>query len=964
MKTPLSSRNVRAILRGIGIAWIVLAACAANALAAADRPVWAASRVRGTPEPPPPFALERAFPGLTFTKPMEAATIPGTHRVLLLEQAGRLLSFDASDPAPNAETVLDLHDFEPRMRDAFALTFHPRFTENRFVYVMLAVLEGKNPTLENGSRIVRFTLPDTTPTRIDPRSGVTLLSWTSGGHNGCGIRFGPDGMLYISTGDAAPPEPPDAFQTGQNLDDLLCCILRIDVDRPRHGLGYGIPADNPFVHTAGARGEIWAYGLRNPWRIAFDRATGELYAGDVGWERWEMIHRIVRGGNSGWSITEATRQEVYPERKQGPTPIRPPLAAHPHEEAASITGGEFYHGKRHPELAGSYIYADWQMGTFWALRAEGDRVLSSREIARSALMPVGFATLPDDEILACDHAGGGLWRLVPNTAAGKSARFPRRLSETGLFGDTPRQTPAEGVRPYALTVERWNDHATAQRWIGIPSAEDVTAAKTGLGVQRAGRWIFPENTVLAKTYSLEFEAGNAASRRPVETQLLHFSGAQPAAYTYRWNDSQTDAELVAAEGMETQLQIRDASAPGGTRHQTWRFHSRSECMRCHTLWNDFTPGYNALHLAVAGDKTEPGQIAQFAALGLVPSPPRSTPSVPAASGLERTARGAIPTYLDVELSVGESRLIDQPPAQGDLGLPEGRIIAPGDPARSVLLYRMASTGRGHMPYLGSHLADETGLRKVRDWIASLAPDPGKISPQTFAQREAERAHLAALQSGTASPDALDTLLRTSSGALSVALALLEDEIPAAVRELAIQKGYASADPFRANLFERFLGPERKRKTLGARFDAGPVLSKNGDVERGKRVFESLCAGCHRVNESGVDFGPDLRSAARRYSAAELLEHIRNPSLLIEPAWQLSTLTLGNGETKAGFVTRRTAQEITLRTPGGLSETFAPDQIKSLRSETRISAMPENLLQFSTGEEAADLLAWLKSLAVP
>ena len=189
------------------------------------------------------------------------------------------------------------------------MTFHPKFAENRFVYVSYVVHgtqgSGKNK-LKNRERVSRFTVDNADPPRADPASEEIILEWATepGGHNGGSLCFGPDGFLYISMGDAGPASPPDLYNTGQDLSDLLSSVLRIDVDHPSEGKLYSVPADNPFVKMAGARPEIWAYGLRNPWKMTFDRATGDLWVGDVGWEMWEMVYRIRKGGNYGWSIME------------------------------------------------------------------------------------------------------------------------------------------------------------------------------------------------------------------------------------------------------------------------------------------------------------------------------------------------------------------------------------------------------------------------------------------------------------------------------------------------------------------------------------------------------------------------------------------------------------------------------------------------------------------------------------
>ena len=204
----------------------------------------------------------------------------------------------------------------------------------------------------DGSVVSRFTVSRTDPPVIEPKSEQVILKFYSGGHNGGCLEFGNDGYLYISTGDAAVPSPPDVMMTGQDCSDLLSSVLRIDVDHARSpARPYRIPPDNPFVNTPGVRPEIWAFGFRNPWKMSFDRATGDLWVGDVGWELWELVFKVKRGGNYGWSVMEGP-QPVNVEARRGPTPILPPIKVHPHSEAASITGGYVYHGTRLPELSG------------------------------------------------------------------------------------------------------------------------------------------------------------------------------------------------------------------------------------------------------------------------------------------------------------------------------------------------------------------------------------------------------------------------------------------------------------------------------------------------------------------------------------------------------------------------------------------------------------------------------------
>ena len=942
-----------------------------SAAFAEQRVPWTTSRIHGTPEPPPPFVVERIFPGLTFNRPLDIAQIPGSDRLVVVEEFGKLHSFVPG--AEKADMFGDLHDFDSEIFRSYAVTFHPRFAENRFVFTWgVQDLHGKD-SRDNGTHIIRFRVTEENPPKLDMGSAKIIISWAAGGHNGGNMRFGPDGMLYISTGDGARPDPPDGRVTGQDISDLFSSVLRIDVDHPDAGRAYGIPKDNPFLTEPKARGEVWAYGLRNPWRMSFDPKSGELFAGDVGWELWEMIYRIKRGGNYGWSITEGSQQDVRPDRMRGPTPILPPLVAHSHEEAASITGGEFYHGTRLPELKGAYIYGDWQMGTFWSLRSDGDKVTGHRELARSSLMPAGFGIARDGELIICDHSGGGLWRLAPNPLAGKNSDFPRKLSETGLFTNVRAQSPASGVVPFDINATRWADHATAERWVAFPAQSGVAVARESKGVVLSGRWGFPAGAVLAKTYSLEMERGNAASRRRIETQILHYDGSLWHTYTYRWNDAQTDAEIVQSRGEDTTFTVKDKAAPGGEVQQPWRFFSRSECARCHTLMNDFAQGFSSLQLDRPTPAAPGRQSDLFARLGITPPEPKLADPHGTEASIEVRARsylhvncgvchrynsgGAVPSYMHIETALKEANIISARPVMGDLGLPDGRVVAPGDPGRSVLLYRMATAGRGHMPYLGGKLVDERGLLVVRDWIASQKKG-SDISNAARTQRETEESGLAKLKSGDAAQ--LDTLLATGSGALSVLLASVDGSLSSAIRAQAIAKGSALPDPLRRDLFERFLPESQRRKILGGGFKPETLLAQKGDAARGKTVFGGVCVACHRAEGAGLDYGPDLTHIGTKWKRADMLEQILAPSKIIDPQWEPATVELKDGGSRIGFIAARTDAEVTLKMAGGIVEKIPTGQITKT-TIARISLMPEGLLQSLTAQEAADLLEYLASL---
>jgi len=955
---------------------ILTALLLATPVLAQQRVPWTTSRIQGTPEPPPPYVVERLDPSLTFNKPLDVTPLPGTDRLVVLEETGRMFSFvpGAGAGADKADLFGELSAYDPETARSYALTFHPRFEENRFVFTWIVQDLKDADFRDNGTHIVRFRVTDDSPPKLDLSTSTKIISWRAGGHNGGNLRFGPDGLLYISTGDATKPDPPDALVTGQDISDLLSSVLRIDVDHPEGDRAYSIPKDNPFLNVPKARGEVWAFGLRNPWRMSFNPKNGELFVGDVGWELWEMIYRVQRGGNYGWSITEGSKQDVRPERPRGPSPIVPPLVAHSHEEAASITGGEFYHGERLPELKGAYLYGDWQMGTFWSLRTEGDKVTEHRELARSSLMPAGFGIDHKGELIIVDYSGGGLWRFAKNPRSGQNSDFPRKLSDTGLFTDTIKQTPSPGVQPFEINAPRWADHAVGQRWAAFPDESGVTVATESKGVVLRGRWAFPAGAVLAKTYSLDMERGNPVTRRRIETQILHFDGSLWGAYTYRWNAEQTDAELVPWQGDETTFVVKDKNAPGGEMQQRWRFFSRSECARCHTLMNHFAQGFTELQLDRPTPQAEGDQLDAFIRLGLAPAEPRMTDPHGTVGSVEVRARsylhsncsvchrfnsgGGVPSYMNIDAVLKEAKLIDTKPVQGDLGLPDARVIARGDPARSVLLYRMATAGRGHMPYLGSHLVDDRGILVVRDWIASMKPNAADLTPATIAQREAEEQSLSQLQAGDSTQ--LDALLTTNSGALSLLLALLDDKLSPDIRAQAIAKGSAVTEPLRRDLFERFLPESQRRKVLGTNINSAALLAMKGDATRGKALFAGVCIACHRANGVGIDFGPDLSQIGIKWNRSAMLDQLLTPSKIIDPQWQLTTLELKTGESKAGFITARSDAEITLKIARGLIEKIAAAQIVKT-TIAPVSMMPEGLLQTLTVQEAADLLEYCQSL---
>lgn len=937
---------------------------------------WTTSRIAGTPDPPPPYRLVRAFPRLTFDKPVEIVRSGDLGRLFVVQQYGRILSFPETEGVEKADLFLDL----PReirgwegvadckgVDQSYGLAFHPKFAENRFCYVMYTLGHKiKNKNLPRGSRISRFAVTATDPPRADPSSEAVLLEWLEGGHNGCCLRFGPDGFLYISTGDGSGPNPPDGLNTGQDVTDLLGAILRIDVDRSENGRPYAVPPDNPLLQVPGARPEIWAYGLRNPWRMSFD-AAGRLWVGDVGWELWELVFSVERGGNYGWSVMEGP-QPVNLAGKRGPTPILPPAMAIPHSEAASITGGFVYRGKRHPDLSGRYVFADYELFRLFDARVDGHALSERRELARTEERVVAMAEDGESELLFLDHVGGGIHRLAPNDSGRHNPGFPRKLSETGLFSSAADQRPAPGVYPYSVKAQPWSDHAAAERWIAIPGTRTVRADQTWRG--------YPKDMVLGKTLSLEMERGKAASRRRVETQILHFDGKDWQAYTYAWNDQQTDALLVEVRGAERAFSVADPGAPGGRREQKWTFHARATCVGCHSVsWPRFLQGFNQPQLGRQLDRFR--RLGLVSAGGFLSGGPQETSPVHApyepAGDLALRAR----SYLHVNCAVchrpgggGTSQMdlrrdkapqdthaLNVRPALGTIGIADAYILAGGDPSRSTLFYRMAKTGHGRMPYVGSALVDAEGLALVARWIESLPPAPEEAS------RAEERRLVRALKGGETPGPILERLLASTSGALDLVRALDRGEIPEGVRPALLARAMEAPDVVRG-LFERFVPADRRPKRLGPRAEPAEILALRGDAERGRRLFfESAglqCRNCHTIEGRGEDYGPNLSKIGAKAARAQLLESLLAPSKQIDPKFATWVVRTEDGAIHTGLLAEKTDQVVVLR-DAARKEVRLPAASVARMVAQKTSAMPEFLLQDLTAQEAADLLDFLTTL---
>ena len=377
------------------------------------------------------FKPEVAFPNLKWSgwepitdagkvRPLRPIVLThagdGSDRVFVATQRGVIYVFENDQKATQTKVFLDLSEkvkYSDRQNEEgfLGLAFHPNYKKNGQLFVYYTPRNRAKVSV-----IERYRVNTKDADQADPASAEEVMSieqpyWN---HNGGSIAFGPDGKMYIGLGDGGAGNDPHG--NGQNKGTLLGSILRIDVDHKSDGKNYAIPKDNPFVGDSKAKGEIWAQGLRNVWRLGFDRKTGDLWVSDVGQDTWEEINIVTRGGNYGWNLREGNA--MFGSNGSGPSSqLIDPIWAYDHEVGKSITGGYVYRGKRVPELQGAYLYADYITGRLWALRydAEKKTVVSNHALQSDKQAVISFGEAEDGEVyfMVVSNSGRGIHRFVP-----------------------------------------------------------------------------------------------------------------------------------------------------------------------------------------------------------------------------------------------------------------------------------------------------------------------------------------------------------------------------------------------------------------------------------------------------------------------------------------------------------------------------------------------------------------------
>lgn len=873
----------------VGVLLTPAAAGAEESPPSADRPRWQNTRLLGSPEPPAPYTVERVFRQLELRAPLYVAPVPGSNLLFVVLSGGeedrpaKLLAIENAPETAETSTVLEVE-----RRLIYGLTFHPRFRENGYLYLFT---NGPWNTGDRRNRVSRYTLDPRDPTKCDPASELVILEWASGGHDGGDLAFGADGMLYITAGDGTSDS--DGYDSGQDITNLLAALLRIDVDHPSPDRPYSVPADNPFVNHVRARPEIWAYGFRNPWRMGIDERTGDIWVGNNGQDQWETAHLVHKADNYGWSVYEGSHP-FYIHRRRGPTPIVPPTIEHPHSEFRSLTGGVVYYGVKFPELDGTYLYGDYATGKIWGARHREGQLTFWQELADTTLQIAAFRVDQRGDLLIVDH-GGGLYRLVRSAPDPDRPVFPTKLSDTGLFGATGEHRLAPGVLPYWVNAPGWTDGAEVERFLALPGDGQIDFAESR-------GWSFPNGTVLGQTLTIGPAVGGPSSGVRVETRLMLRQDNEWVGYSFRWNDAQTDAELLPKQGAEWLL---PAALSSQAARRTWRSPSRTECMTCHSRAANYTLGLTTVQMNCDhdfGDGPE-NQLVWLERQGLLTGklekPPADLPKLvsphDAAAPLEARARsylhancsachieaGGGNAQMELEFTREQDRmkLIGVRPQHDTFGLANAMLVAPAQPDQSVLVQRLSRRGPGQMPPLGTHQVDEQAVALFRAWISELKP---------------ARPFVRAWQ--------------------------IDDLLPA----------------------------------------GQTALPGEPSAAKGRELYHELgCAQCHKRQGQGGSVGPDLTDAGRRLGARGVLEAILTPSKTIPPEYALTIIETEDGRALLGRVDREDDKILVLRTGANQTELVTlPRSEIAERRLSDVSNMPSGAVDVLQAAEVLDLIAYL------
>lgn len=671
--------------------------------------------------PPTAYSWEPVWDGITFGTVLKAVPSADGTEMYLAQKEGVILAVPM-DPAATQAQARELLDLTGVTRSdaesgVLSIAVHPDFENNGYVFVTYSL------AADHTTRVARFTSVDGGQT-LDPGSEAVVLehSQLRGTHHGGDLAFGADGYLYASFGDNNSGDPPHDAATSFLATDPMSRygkVIRLNVNGP--GDGFEVPADNPYANGGGLP-EVYAIGFRNPWRFSFDRETDELWLADPGEEAngntgddgmanpYEEIDRVVLGGNYGWPSFQGTHCYHTCTMEQG----EGPEYEYPHNGGpAAIVGGYVYRGSAMPGLYGKYIFGDYEQTEVWIY----DPMTQQTESLGFGANPVSFAQDSNGELYV-SREGGTIEKLVDSNAG--TGGFPMLLSETGCFKpDAPTQV-VDAAIPFTVAVPLWSDGADKARFVALPDGETMEVAADG-------DLTLPVGAVTIKNFSWQGQL--------FETRFFvrHNDGSY-YGYSYEWNDAQTEATLVTADG-------KARSLPG----LEWSYPSTAQCFTCHSDAAGRSLGLEVRQLNSVGTygALRANQLNTLNHIGVLSGNmaaldayvPVSIAAVPVevraksylavnCSNCHRPGgpgRGTMDARFDTPLA--DMGVCNRAPEHGNLDVAGSTLLTPGNHMSSVMWLRMSQREADFMPPIATKLPDAPAAALLAEWIDGIAACP-------------------------------------------------------------------------------------------------------------------------------------------------------------------------------------------------------------------------------------------------
>ena len=744
--------------------------------------------------------IATAFPNLpALPETLVMASTPSNNRLYVGSRAGSIVSFPVGPAVSGTSPFLDLTDRVAVVWDAglLSMVFHPQFGQagspfRKYVYVYYAsfcAIDSTRSTTDLGNcnpnfpadegsesgffgcylRVSRFEVPDGSISADKSTEKVLFnIRLYNSSHRGGELAFGADGDLYLSIGDQFNQAWAQDIVSGlhggvlrmavsvtENADGTFTCpagshlpVLIYNTADEISGRHYCIPNDNPWLSPSGGNfEEYYAIGLRNPFRMSEDPATGRIWLGDVGESARDEIDVVLSGRNYGWPFREGLIAGPAPAPPSYLGILTDPVIDFTRDEANATIAGYVYRGTLYPDLVGKFLSGDDITGLIWAITLD-DQTMTATKEQLAVFTPGGLGTWGQDsqgEVYLGSVAGTDpLYTIQRLTAPVPDP--PALLSQLGVFANLSTLQPASYFVPYTVNPF-WSDGAVKSRWIAVPNDGVRNTPAEQIGYVQSDNWSFPTGTVLMKHFELPIDQNHPNVTTRLETRfMVHGDDGNWYGLTYQWLPDQSDAVLLttgATANYTIQLQ------GGGSTQQTWQFPSRIQCMQCHTqaAGGALGPRTHQINRSFTYPSTgiTDNQLRTWNHLGMF-SPALDESTIPGllqskliddvTASLEDRARGFLdsncsqchrpgtnnPAAFDARLTTPLSaQSLIWGPLQDDLGIAGAHVVTPGNILTSVLYQRDAALGSIAMPPLLKNVVDQPAVDVLGAWIQRVPP---------------------------------------------------------------------------------------------------------------------------------------------------------------------------------------------------------------------------------------------------